>query len=214
MRFASTRCWRSWATSSPSSLSAMATWSSALLINTPNPKCWWGRRIEELGTRPRGGASLYFSIPNSSMPLYQVIVLAVVQGITEFLPISSTAHLWLVPWLFGWQDPGLMYDVALHLGTLLAVAVDFARSWIDLLLHAFGRKAKTDQEIGANSSLFWFLVVATIPAGLAGLALEHYAESRLRSPYVIASTMIGVALFLWWAERKSRYEKDLGKVTL
>ncbi len=147
------------------------------------------------------------------MPLYRVIVLAVVQGITEFLPISSTAHLWLVPWLFGWQDPGLMYDVALHLGTLLAVAVYFARSWIDLLLLAFGRPQR-DRELSTNPRLFWFLVAATIPAGVAGLALEHYAESTLRSPRVIGSTMIGVALFLWWAERKSRFEKDLGKVTL
>jgi len=94
-----------------------------------------------------------------------------------------------------------MYDVALHLGTLVAVVVYFARAWIDLLL-------------GPSRRLFWFLVAATIPGGLAGLTPEHYAESTLRNPYVIASTMIGVALFLWWAERKSRFEKELGQVTL
>src|ERR1039458_7110515 len=75
------------------------------------------------------------------MPLFQVIVLAVVQGITEFLPISSTAHLTLIPWLFHWKDPGLTFDVALHVGTLAAILLYFFKPWVDLLLLGFGRKA-------------------------------------------------------------------------
>ncbi|MBI3698271.1 MAG: undecaprenyl-diphosphate phosphatase [Acidobacteria bacterium] len=147
------------------------------------------------------------------MPLYQVVVLAVVQGVTEFLHISSTAHLALLPWLFGWQDPGLMYDVALHLGTLLAVAAYFAASWLRLLARAFGRHV-ADPDLDANPGLFWFLVVATIPAGVAGLALEKYAESTLRSPYVIATMMIGIGLMMAWSEARGRFQKSLGTITL
>ena len=147
------------------------------------------------------------------MPLYQVVVLAVVQGITEFLPISSTAHLTLVPWLFGWQDPGLMYDVALHLGTLLAVAVYFAASWLRLLARALGQHV-ADPDIEANPRLFWLLVVATVPAGVAGLALEKWAESSLRSPYVIAAMMISIGLVMAWAEARGRFQKGLGTINL
>jgi undecaprenyl-diphosphatase len=149
------------------------------------------------------------------MPLYQVVILAIVQGITEFLPISSTAHLVLVPWIMRWRDPGLMFDVALHLGTLLAVAAYFARTWVRLLLLAFGvRSSGPPEDFEDNPRLLWFLVAATIPAGLAGLALEHYAETTLRSPYVIATMMIGIGLVMWWSERKGRFKKDLGRISL
>jgi len=148
------------------------------------------------------------------MPLYQAVVLAIVQGITEFLPISSTAHLALVPWLMGWRDPGLTFDVALHLGTLAAVLVYFARTWIHLLSQAFVRRGREKENLCANPRLLWFLVVATIPGGLAGLALERYAESSLRSPYVIAATMIGVGIVLWWSEVKGSFQKDLDAVSL
>lgn len=147
------------------------------------------------------------------MPLYQVVVLAIVQGVTEFLPISSTAHLFLVPWIMRWRDPGLMFTVALHLGTLLAVAAYFARTWIGLLRLAFGGRSG-DKDLDANPRLLWFLVAATIPGGLAGLALEHYAETTLRSPYVIATTMIGIGLVMWWSETRGRFKKDLGQVSL
>lgn len=147
------------------------------------------------------------------MPLYQVIVLALVQGLTEFLPISSTAHLFLVPWIFGWHDPGLTFDVALHLGTLVAVVAYFARTWIGLLRLALGGRSG-EKDLDANPRLFWFLVIATIPGGLAGLALEKYAESNFRTPYVIAATMIGIGLAMWWAERAGRFQKNLSRTTL
>lgn len=154
------------------------------------------------------------------MPFYQVVVLALVQGITEFLPISSTAHLALVPWVFGWKDPGLAFDIALHLGTLVAVAAYFGRTWIRVFFLAFGRRVlpasgnDSDRDLYANPRLFWFLVAATIPAGVAGLALQKYAETTLRNPLIIAGMMIGVGLLIWWAERRGPFEKDLGHLTL
>jgi undecaprenyl-diphosphatase len=148
------------------------------------------------------------------MPLYQAIVLAVVQGVTEFLPISSTAHLILVPWVMGWRDPGLTFDVALHLGTLAAVVVYFARTWLKLLLLGFGVRFGAPDDLDQNPRLFWFLVIATIPAAAAGAAFERYAATTLRSPYIIAATMIGIGLLLWWSEIKGRFQKNLGKVSL
>ena len=148
------------------------------------------------------------------MPIYQAVVLAIFQGVTEFLPISSTAHLVLVPWVMGWHDPGLTFDVALHLGTLAAVAIYFAGTWIDLLLAGLGLRRGRGDELSENPRLFWFLVAATIPGGLAGLALEKYAESTLRSPYIIAAAMIGIGLVLWRAEAGGRFLKGLGHVSL
>lgn len=154
------------------------------------------------------------------MPFYQVVVLALVQGITEFLPISSTAHLALIPWVFGWKDPGLAFDIALHLGTLVAVGAYFARTWIRVLFLAFGRRVlpasgnDPDLDLYANPRLFWFLVAATLPAGVAGLALQKYAETTLRSPFVIAAMMISVGILIWWAERQGPFSKDLGHLSL
>ncbi len=134
------------------------------------------------------------------MPLTQVVVLAIVQGVTELLPISSTAHLIVIPWIFGWPDPGLTFDVALHVGTLLAVLLYFARLWIEIVFR--------------NRRLFGYLVLATFPAGLAGLFLEHHVETTLRSPYVIAATTIGIALVMAWSERVARLRLDLPQVSL
>jgi undecaprenyl-diphosphatase len=148
------------------------------------------------------------------MPLYQAVILALIQGLTEFLPVSSTAHLALAPWLLGWRDPGLTFDVALHVGTLLAVAAYFARVWIRLVRSAFGRRLASKGETDANPRLFWLLVIATIPAGFAGLALEKYAESTLRSPYVIAAMMISIGVVMWLADRAGRFQKTLPEVSL
>jgi undecaprenyl-diphosphatase len=148
------------------------------------------------------------------MPIYQAIVLAVVQGITEFLPISSTAHLVLVPWLMRWRDPGLTFDVALHLGTLAAVLIYFLGTWIELVKLGLGVRTRRRDELSDNPRLFWFLVAATIPGGLAGLALEKYAESTLRGPFIIAAAMIGIGLFILWAEAAGRFLKGLAHVSL
>src|SRR6266851_2353180 len=100
------------------------------------------------------------------MPILQVIVLAVVQGLTEFLPISSTAHLYLTSWLLGWQLEGLDFDIALHLGTLLAVVLYFFRDWLQIIGQAFGmRGAGGSEDLRRNPTLLWLLAIATIPVG-------------------------------------------------
>jgi len=134
------------------------------------------------------------------MSLFQAIVLAVVQGLTEFLPISSTAHLILVPWLLGWQDPGLAYDVALHAGTLVAVLAYFARDWMRMARAWLFRSATTEQ--AADRRLLGWIVAATLPAALAGYFLESYAESVFRQPALVAAALIGVALLMWVADRR------------
>lgn len=147
------------------------------------------------------------------MPLHQAIVLAIVQGLTEFLPISSTAHLVLFPWLLGWRDPGLTFDVALHAGTLLAVLVYFRRYWLDMLSVVTGGGEPSNPHLGENRRLFWFLVAATLPAGAAGWRFEHAAEEELRSPLIIGAALIVVGLLMWAGERLGRREQDLGHVT-
>lgn len=154
-------------------------------------------------------------------------MLAIVQGLTEFLPVSSTAHLAIVPLLLGWKDPGLEFDIALHLGTLVAVLVYFAGTWIAILRAPFssgplvlprdlsGGEEDAGATAGVNSRLLlWFLVVATIPAGIAGIVFRKQAETSLRSPWVMASSLIIVGLIMGLAERMSQRRKTLGEVTL
>ena len=153
------------------------------------------------------------------MPLYQVVVLALVQAASEFLPISSTAHLVIVPWVFGWDDHGLLFDVALHVGTVVAVLAYFSKTWIRLLFLSVGRRVlepppgHPDEDLYANPRLFIYLVAATFPAGIAGLLFEDYIETTLRSPLLIGVMLILVGLIIWWAERIGRMERNLSSVS-
>jgi undecaprenyl-diphosphatase len=148
------------------------------------------------------------------MPLIEVILLGIVQGLTEFLPVSSTAHLAILPRLFGWPDPGLSYDIALHVGTLAAVLIYFFRDWLQVIGQGLGMNVGTDPELQRNRSLLWLLIIGTIPAGIIGLLFQKQAESTLRGPYVIATTMIGLGLFMWLAEYIGRKKRDLSHVSL
>ena len=148
------------------------------------------------------------------MPLYQAIVLAIVQGLTEFLPVSSTGHLILFPWLLGWKDPGLTFDVALHAGTLLAVVLYFWRMWVEMLLAAAGIGDSKDPEFHHKRRLFGLLVAGTIPGAFAGYAFEKAAESGLRTPVVIAAALIVVALAMWAGEVATRDNKRLMQINL
>src|SRR5512133_450471 len=125
------------------------------------------------------------------MTVFQAVVLGVLQGLSEFLPISSSAHLTLAPWLFGWPDPGLAFDVALHVGTLAAVLWFFRREWANLIAAAWRivvqRGAHTVEERRVI-----YLAIATIPGGVGGLLLGGYAESAFRSPALIGCTLIGM----------------------
>jgi undecaprenyl-diphosphatase len=146
------------------------------------------------------------------MPLYQALVLALVQAFTEFLPVSSTAHLTLFPWLLGWQDPGLAFDVALHAGTLVAVLLYFFKDWLTLVLCGVGLRYPANappEEVAQRKKLFWYMVIGTIPGGLLGALFERKIEDHFRTPYVIATSMIAIALVMWWADSKSRLTRPL-----
>jgi undecaprenyl-diphosphatase len=153
------------------------------------------------------------------MLLWQAIVLAIVQGLTEFLPISSSAHLILIPWLSHGHlpDPGLAFDVALHAGTLLAVLLYFLREWIQLVFCGLGfhypRRA-SEQMVLQNQRMFWYLVAGTIPGALVGFFFEHRIEDTLRSPVPIACAMIGIALVMWYAEYVARMDRRIEQTSL
>jgi undecaprenyl-diphosphatase len=151
------------------------------------------------------------------MHLWQVIILAVVQGLTEFLPVSSTAHLVLFPWLFHWPDPGLAFDVALHAGTLLAVLLFFLREWIELLLCGFGfhyPKRASELHVVQNQRMFWYLMAGTIPAGIVGYLFEHRIEEVWRKPIPIAVAMIAIGFVMWYAEYVGRRDRQIEQTSL
>ncbi len=140
------------------------------------------------------------------MEIAQIIWLALVQGFTEFLPISSSAHLILVPSLLGWEDQGITFDVAVHLGTLIAVVSYFRKDIVKLFLAWLD--SITGKGFSAEAKLAWGVVVGTIPAGLVGLLFKDYIEIYLRSPLVIAATTIIFGLLLWYADRRAKLIRD------
>ncbi|GAB4360241.1 MAG: undecaprenyl-diphosphatase UppP [Bryobacter sp.] len=148
------------------------------------------------------------------MPITQAVVLAIVQGFTEFLPISSSAHLFLVPWLLGWPDQGLDFDIALHIGTLIAVLIYFFRDWLQVTGHALGQKWGNNEELAQAPKLFWYLVVASLPAGVVGLLLKDWIETQLRSPFVMGTTLIVVGVLLYCGERVGSRSRHIGQTTL
>jgi undecaprenyl-diphosphatase len=146
------------------------------------------------------------------MSLFQAIVLGIVQGLTEFLPVSSSAHLALIPWAFGWQDPGLAFDVSLHFGTLLAVLWFFSDEWIRLIRSALSIVTTRRLDTPEKRRVI-FLIIATIPGGIAGLLLERYAESYFRSPTLIAVVLIVLGLILWLADKVAPQQRSMDDMT-
>jgi undecaprenyl-diphosphatase len=145
------------------------------------------------------------------MTIFQAIIYGTVQGLTEFLPISSTAHLILLPWVAGWPDPGLSFDVALHLGTLVALVLYFWTDWMVLIGSAFGIVRGRTQAPDARMAMM--IVVATIPGAIAGALFEHKVEDALRAPQVIALMLIAMALVLAVAELIGRRKKSLDEIS-
>jgi undecaprenyl-diphosphatase len=137
----------------------------------------------------------------------QAVIFGICQGLGEFLPISSSAHLVLLPWVFGWTDPGLTFDIALHLGTLLAVVVYFWKDWLRLVAKGLTNTRSTD------GRLFWYLVAATLPGAAVGFLLEKKAETIFRSPLLIAIMLILAGVFLYWVDRKSAKNIKLVDIT-
>jgi len=138
---------------------------------------------------------------------FQALVLGAVQGLTEFLPVSSSAHLILIPWLLNWQDPGLAFDVALHLGTLLALLIYYWQTWIKLV----GSLVNSDV---ASRRLLFLLIVASVPGAIIGLLLEKQAETIFRSPLLIASTLAVLGVILWLVDRWSRAQRKVSDFTV
>ena len=152
------------------------------------------------------------------MTILQAIILGIVQGLTEFLPISSSGHLLIVPWLFNWHflldNPELnkTFDVALHLGTFVAVVIYFWRE-IGRLLSAWVRSMTRRSLADPEARLAWFLVVSTIPAAFLGVAFESFIEERLGKPWIIAIMMIVFALVMYTVDHLARLDRDLEALT-
>lgn len=143
------------------------------------------------------------------MTVFQAVVLGVLQGLTEFLPVSSSAHLALAPWAFGWTDPGLAFDVALHLGTLVAVLWYFRAEW-RLLAHAALGIVRTRRVEGEAQRRVVWLVLGTIPGGIAGLLFGDLAESAFRAPALTAAALAAMGTLLWAVDRRARGDRALG----
>ena len=137
------------------------------------------------------------------MTMLRALVLGILQGLGEFLPISSSGHLIVVPWLFGWADSGLSFDVALHLGTLAAVATAFWRDWLRMIVAFFralpGGRVFQDRD----ARLLVYLAVASIPGAIAGLLLDDWAETTFRAPGLVALMMALMGVVLWAADRRA-----------
>ena len=164
------------------------------------------------------------------MPIYQAVVLAIIQGLAEFIPVSSSGHLIIVRRLLAWNELSpaheLTFDVALHFGTLLSVLFYFRRTWFQIVRAALGGKIVRFSEAGGSDEnltlqerkeermLLWFLALATIPGAIAGKPLEHSAEDYFREHIVlIAAVLIVVALLMWLGEKVGKLEKPLTRIS-
>lgn len=144
------------------------------------------------------------------MDFIQTLILAIVQGITEFLPISSSAHLILTSQFLGWQDQGVTFDLALNVGTLLAVVVYFRKDVVEIVRDTLASLVQR-KKVG-TSSLGWFIAFATIPAGLFGLFLMDIVDTHLRNPWVILFTTVFYAILLWAADKYGKKVKPMEKM--
>jgi len=148
------------------------------------------------------------------LDLLQSIILGAIQGITEFFPISSTAHLVLLPWLFSWTDQGLPFNVALHMGSLIAIIYYFWRDWILIIKEFLQSVLKGSFEGRPNGKTGLYLVIATVPGALAGLLFEEYAAGLLRHPLSIAFSLSFFGVILYFSDRVSKKNKTVGEMNI
>ncbi|UJF24044.1 undecaprenyl-diphosphate phosphatase [Suttonella sp. R2A3] len=149
------------------------------------------------------------------MTLFEATILALVQGATEFLPVSSSAHLILVPKLLGWADQGLAFDVIVHVGTLTAVLAYFRRDLAQIIVHWFQQFKRDHHDPQGYARLGNLIILATIPTGLIGLVINQYLDDGLlRHPLVIAGATFVFALALWWADRYGKRRKAIEQTTV
>lgn len=142
------------------------------------------------------------------MTFSQSLVLGLLQGLAEFLPISSSAHLTLAPWLLGWPDPGVAFDVALHVGTLIAVLGYFRDEWVQLARAAW-EVVRTQRIDTVEQRRAVYLVIATIPGVIGGVLLQKQAEHAFRAPWLIALALISMGLLLWMVDSAARQKRAL-----
>ena len=151
------------------------------------------------------------------MEIIKTIILGIIQGIGEFLPISSSAHLILVPYLFNWEESSMAFDIALHFGTVAAVLAIFFKDWWNLFIGAV--KKITKKEDSFNNKMFWYMVIATVPGALLGFLLDDIVDSVFRKQiWLIASSLaiMGVLIYLGdkWAEKHYKKQTDFENITL
>lgn len=149
------------------------------------------------------------------MTTIHAIIFGIIQGLGEFLPISSSAHLVIFPWLFNFPDPGLTFDVALHLGTLIAIVAYFWKDWLNIFALAFGfsKKLKLKSVAMYPKGTLWLLVIATIPGALAGYLLEKQAETIFRSPLLVATMLILAGLVLFYLDKIGKKNISLERIS-
>jgi len=168
-------------------------------------------------SRPLCGMLCVFADPRhyigGPMELFAAAVLGIVQGLTEFLPISSSAHLILVPWLLGWNPEGLVFDVSLHIGTALAILAYFWKDWLTLAGEVIHGIAAGEPLGNPQRRLAWFLIVGTLPAAIVGFLFERHVEETLRSPLVTVATLVAIGIVIYVSERRSRRQRSLEEFT-
>ena len=151
------------------------------------------------------------------MTIIQSVILGVVQGLTELLPISSSAHLYLIPWVFGWTNVEEFntafagFDVALHAGTLLAIVIFFFKDWIKLIIGGFKQVVKKEKSF--EGKMFWYLVIATIPGGAIGFILDHFLEDALKNALIIGIALIVMGIILYIVDKKSKSDIEYKDMT-
>lgn len=145
------------------------------------------------------------------MEIYQALILGIVQGLTELLPVSSSAHLTIIPWLCNWNIPEY-FDVALHFGTLLAIVLYFYKDWIELIKGGYKYAVKKEKTV--QGRMFWYIVLATIPGGLVGFLLDHFLGDALNRPIIIAIALIVMGIVLYIVDKKSPSKVKYEEMTL
>ena len=141
----------------------------------------------------------------------QALILGIIQGLTELLPISSSAHLAIIPWMFNWDVPEA-FDVALHFGTLLAIGIFFFKDWIQLIKGGFNKVVKKEES--SEGRMFWYIVLATIPGGIIGFLLDHFVGDKLTTPLIIAIALIIMGIILYFVDKNAKATTDYEHMTL
>lgn len=151
------------------------------------------------------------------MTIIQSVILGVVQGLTEFLPVSSSAHLNLFPWVLGWGKMPESFDLALHIGTLLAIVIFFFKDWIKLFVGGYKQAVRKEKSI--EGKIFWYLVISTIPAGILSIILDKIASKIIGDNLnlemiVIAITLIVMGIILYVVDKKAKSKTEYKEISL